>query len=224
MHYYSDPETDTIAGCPACGGDKSRACSGSYDYALTQKRSRKVGTAGFSGGLVRLVVIMMLSLIFLMTIGTFSLLFLDFTVDVPRAFMEPSGTNTWFSHVLLSVDDSRVPGIEIQDQIYNGQMELEVRSPVGKIEHLRPFSSIRELKQFLQMDATSELQYSMDFDCDDFAFCLSQNAMNMGYQIFPFAEGDHLKNVAHVALGTGSTAVYVIEPQTDEISLWGRVD
>lgn len=93
----------------------------------------------------------------------------------------------------------------------------------GEITCLRPFRSYKELKQFLDEDLTDEHIYSKSFDCDDFAFMLSQNALNKGYQIFPFAEGNHLKNVAHVALGD-TIIVYVVEPQTDELSIWGKVD
>jgi hypothetical protein len=32
-----------------------------------------------------------------------------------------------------------------------------------------------------------------------------------------------LKNVAHVALGD-SIIVYTVEPQTDEVRLWGKID
>jgi hypothetical protein len=103
------------------------------------------------------------------------------------------------------------------------QLDLANTLSNGEVICLRPFMSFKELKQFLEEDLTDEHIYSKNFDCDDFAFMLSQNALNRGYQIFPFAEGDHLKNVAHVALGD-SIVVYAIEPQTDEIRIWGKVD
>jgi hypothetical protein len=93
----------------------------------------------------------------------------------------------------------------------------------GTVVCLRPFINFAELQEFLREDLTDECVYSRDFDCDDFAFMLSQHAINRGYQIFPFAEDNHLKNVAHVALGD-SIVVYTIEPQTDEVSLWGKID
>ena len=103
------------------------------------------------------------------------------------------------------------------------QLDLSNTLSNGEVTCLRPFTSYKELKQFLDEDLTDEHIYSKSFDCDDFAFMLSQNALNKGYQIFPFAEGNHLKNVAHVALGD-TIVVYEIEPQTDEISIWGKVD
>ena len=103
------------------------------------------------------------------------------------------------------------------------QLNLANTLADGEITCLRPFKSFKELKQFLDEDLTDEHVYSKNFDCDDFAFLLSQNALNKGYQIFPFAEGNHLKNVGHVALGD-AIIVYIIEPQTDEVSIWGKVD
>jgi hypothetical protein len=103
------------------------------------------------------------------------------------------------------------------------QLDLENTLSDGEITCLRPFRSYKELKQFLDEDLTDEHIYSKSFDCDDFAFMLSQNALNRGYQIFPFAEDNHLKNVAHVALDD-TIIVYIVEPQTDEIRIWGKVD
>ena len=114
-----------------------------------------------------------------------------------------------------STDAGTVSGI--------AQLDLANTLSDGEITCLRPFRNYKELKQFLEEDLTDEHIYSKNFDCDDFAFMLSQNALNKGYQIFPFAEGNHLKNVAHVALDD-AIVVYVIEPQTDEIDIWGKVD
>jgi hypothetical protein len=103
------------------------------------------------------------------------------------------------------------------------KVELEKTLSDGTVVCLRPFINLKELKQFLKEDLTDEHVYSKDFDCDDFAFMLSQHAINKGYQIFPFAEGNHLKNVAHVAMDN-AIVVYTIEPQTDEVRLWGKID
>jgi hypothetical protein len=223
MNYYCEPKIGTAAKCRACGSDISGEYANHDDGMILHRLRSKVRRAGLLRGYAQLSAIALPVIAFLI-IGTFSSPLLDVKTDSPGVFDEATEFNIWLSNKLSSVDNSQVQDIELQGQISDIEMELQVRSPAGKIEHLRPFSSLRELKQFLEIDQTSELQYNRDFDCDDFAFNLSQNAMNMGYQIFPFAEGDHLKNVAHVSLGTKATAVYVIEPQTDEISLWGRVD
>jgi hypothetical protein len=102
--------------------------------------------------------------------------------------------------------------------------ELAVRTFDGRIDYLNPFPTVTDLIKFLEEDPTDQYVYSKDFDCDDFAFTLSQNAMSKGYQLFPFAEGKHLRNVAHVALGDDSVVVYIVEPQTDQIIIWGQVD
>ena len=116
------------------------------------------------------------------------------------------------TYSLTGNDDNSIAGVELEKTLSDGTVIC-----------LRPFYSLAELQQFLDSDRTNECVYSRDFDCDDFAFMLSQHALNKGYQIFPFAEDNHLKNVAHVAIGD-SIVVYTIEPQTDEIRIWGKID
>jgi len=131
--------------------------------------------------------------------------------------------NSWLGYKILEMsetnqtDDDLNYSVEISD-------EIAVVTFNGNIDYLRPFPTVTDLIRFLEEDQTDQHEYSKDFDCDDFAFALSQNAMSKGYQLFPFAEGKHLKNVAHVALGDNSIVVYIIEPQTDQIMIWGQVD
>ncbi|MEJ2738936.1 MAG: hypothetical protein P8105_03740 [Dehalococcoidia bacterium] len=141
-----------------------------------------------------------------------------------------SGTGMDFDSSCLWLDGSNYKTEQSFDNLTvadtgSGTPQLDLANTLsdGEITCLRPFKSYRELKQFLDEDLTDKHIYSMSFDCDDFAFMLSQNALNKGYQIFPFAEGSHLKNVAHVALGD-AVVVYVVEPQTDEVRIWGKVD
>jgi hypothetical protein len=143
--------------------------------------------------------------------------------DINRTGMDIDSSCLWlngsnyeaeqsFSSSTIADNDSGILQLDLANTLSNGEITC-----------LRPFTSFKELKQFLDEDLTDEYTYSRSFDCDDFAFMLSQNALNKGYQVFPFAEGNHLKNVAHVALGD-TIVVYIVEPQTDEIRIWGKVD
>lgn len=91
-----------------------------------------------------------------------------------------------------------------------------------ELENIRGFShfsSQDELQQWLWNDSTSDNDYSHRYDCDDFAMDLIRAAEKAGYLIGLYAEGDHVANYASI-----SNSVYIIEPQTDEVWLWGSVD
>jgi len=75
------------------------------------------------------------------------------------------------------------------------------------------------LQQWLWDDPTSDNDYSYRYDCDDFAMDLIRAAEKDGYLIGMYSEEDHVTNFANI----GNT-VYIIEPQTDEVWLWGYVD
>lgn len=147
----------------------------------------------------------------------------DITQDSSDTHGVVSIFNSWLGYKILAMsetnqsDDDLNYSVEISD-------EIAVRTFDGNIDYLRPFPTVTDLIRFLEEDQTDQHGYSKDFDCDDFAFTLSQNAMSRGYQLFPFAEGKHLRNVAHVALGDDSILVYIVEPQTDKIIIWGQVD
>jgi cell division protein FtsB len=95
--------------------------------------------------------------------------------------------------------------------LYNAELEN-----ICRVSH---FSSRDELEQWLRSDSTSENDYSSRYDCDDFAMDLIRAAEQDGYLIGLYAEGDHVANFASIG-----NSVYIIEPQTDEVWLWGFVD
>ena len=79
------------------------------------------------------------------------------------------------------------------------------------------FASFAELTAWLKQDDTHEQTYSSTFQCVDFAFMMSEHAIQEGYWIFPavdLADG-HMECVA--AIGKD---LYEIEPQTNAVSLW----
>lgn len=103
-----------------------------------------------------------------------------------------------------------------------GALEAEWK----KLEALggyREFSSVQVLRQWLWDNPISGNQYIPGvYDCDDFAMDLTLAAIRSGRWIGLFASdsgGGHLKNFAVI-----TNSVYVIEPQTDEVSFWGYVD
>lgn len=52
---------------------------------------------------------------------------------------------------------------------------------VNTSEHVRYFYDLGELVEFVNEDKTNEIEYSLLFDCDKFAFELQKNAFKLGY-------------------------------------------
>lgn len=91
-----------------------------------------------------------------------------------------------------------------------------------ELENLRgyiEFGSLRELEQWLRDDPTSQHSYSSSYDCDDFAIDLTLSAIRDGYWIGLYSEEDHVMNFTIIG-----NLVYIIEPQTDYVELWGFAD
>ncbi len=83
----------------------------------------------------------------------------------------------------------------------------------------REFGSIRQLKDWLWDDPTSEHPQSVYYDCDDYAEDLTRAAVREGYWIGLYLEGTHCQNFTIIG-----NDVYLIEPQTDHVEFWGFVD
>lgn len=96
---------------------------------------------------------------------------------------------------------------------------MEAYYELENLRGYREFDSLQELKQWLRDDPTSEHSYSSSYDCDDFAMDLMFAAIRDGYWIGLYAEEDHVMN-----LTTIGNLVYIIEPQTDYVELWGFAD
>lgn len=89
---------------------------------------------------------------------------------------------------------------------------------------VRQFISERELKEFLSQDKIDKRKYvATTYDCDDFAFDLTQAARRKGYDVWPHltrASGSwHCMNCTLIG-----NIFYVIEPQNDKITLRVRRD
>lgn len=103
----------------------------------------------------------------------------------------------------------------LEDETFYWRGEASVS---GEAE--RFFKSIEELQEWLIADLTNEHEFMYDsYDCDDFAFDLAISAISDGYWIGLASTKNHMFNF--VIIGNN---VYMIEPQTDEITEWGTLD
>ncbi len=86
------------------------------------------------------------------------------------------------------------------------------------------WESEAELMEFISMDKTNRIDYSNDFDCDDFALRMIHNAALIGRRVYYFYEwkngtydGNHIMCMAYVK----EEALYIIwEPQNDQV--WSK--
>jgi hypothetical protein len=89
----------------------------------------------------------------------------------------------------------------------------------------REFESLDELKAWLAEDDSNTTLYIFgsgciaNYDCDDFAAALVYNALCDGYAVSLQIEGNHMLNSTVIG-----NEIYFIEPQTDEVWLWGYRD
>ena len=91
--------------------------------------------------------------------------------------------------------------------------------------HPKEFGSVDELKVWLAQDDTDSTLYIFgagcmtNYDCDDYAVALVYNALLDGYSVSLQVAGSHMQNSTIIG-----NNIYFIEPQTDEIWLWGHRD
>jgi hypothetical protein len=91
--------------------------------------------------------------------------------------------------------------------------------------HPKEFESLDALKAWLAQDDTDHTIYIFgsgclaNYDCDDYAVALVYNALQGGYSISTEIVGDHMMNSTIIG-----NDIYLIEPQTDEVQLWGKRD
>ena len=79
------------------------------------------------------------------------------------------------------------------------------------------FASYADLIAWLKQDDTHKQVYSSTFECVDFAFMMSEHAVKDGYWILPAVDlvDGHMQCIAPIGQD-----MYVIEPQTNAVSLW----
>jgi hypothetical protein len=91
--------------------------------------------------------------------------------------------------------------------------------------HPKEFASLDELKAWLAQDDTDSSFYIFgsgclgNYDCDDYATALVYNALADGYLVSTQVEGTHMLDCTIIG-----NNIYFIEPQTDQVWLWGHRD
>jgi hypothetical protein len=91
--------------------------------------------------------------------------------------------------------------------------------------HPKEFASLSELKAWLDKDDTDTAFYIFGtgcleyYDCDDYATALVYNALADGYSVSLQIEGSHMLNSTIIG-----NDIYFIEPQNDQVWLWGHRD
>ena len=89
----------------------------------------------------------------------------------------------------------------------------------------RQFESLAELNAWLAEDDSDTTLYIFgsgclsEYDCDDYAAALVYNALSDGYAVSTQIVGNHMLNSTIIG-----NDIYYIEPQTDEVWLWGHRD
>jgi hypothetical protein len=215
-------EHTAVTVCSRCGAHVCEKCWHLRDGEYFCGRCRKTSGVVFSAVSVCLVGLILFVVVFTGVV-LFGSKYAAGKSNTHETDMDFESACLWLTEGNYTEPQSSASAVTGNSLSKTPEVELGKTLSDGTVVCLRPFINFAELQEFLKEDHTDECVYSRDFDCDDFAFMLSQHAINRGYQIFPFAEENHLKNVAHVALGD-SIIVYTVEPQTDEVRLWGKID
>jgi hypothetical protein len=112
-----------------------------------------------------------------------------------------------------------------------GQLEQELAESEESLAYWwgrsnpRQFESLAELKAWLAEDDSDTTLYIFgtgclsNYDCDDYAAALAHNALYDGYLVSMQIVGNHMLNSTIIG-----NDIYYIEPQTDEVRLWGHRD
>ncbi len=115
----------------------------------------------------------------------------------------------------------RVVEVEVIKEV---EVEVIKEVPMG----VREFDSLDELTQFLEIDDTdshiilrpirgSSGQISFENICDHYALQLQRQALEAGYLM----STEIIKNNHMINCAVTGNEIYFIEPQTDEVWLWG---
>jgi len=138
------------------------------------------------------------------------------------------GQETFEPEVVTEVQ-YEVKYVERPDKIVEKIMEVKVIKEVPR--EIREFESLQELKQFLKDDDTDEILrlypiretgsvISLRGLCDYYALNLQWRALEAGYlmstETIEKENEQHMINSAPIG-----NQIYYIEPQTDEVWLWG---
>ncbi len=118
---------------------------------------------------------------------------------------------------------------QLNDSIGQLQQELVDAEKFGAYwwerAHPREFESVGVLKAWLAEDDTDSTLYIFGagcistYDCDDYATALVYNALADGYSVSTQIVDKHMLNSTIIG-----NEIYLIEPQNDDVWLWGYRD
>ena len=137
---------------------------------------------------------------------------------------------------------SRLAGIANEQVVLTNQQVEQANTTIGELEqklaeserfgtywreraYPREFESLDELNAWLAKDDTDSTLYIFgsgclaNYDCDDYATALVQNALLDGYSVSAQIEGNHMLNSTIIG-----NKIYFIEPQNDKVWFWGYRD
>jgi hypothetical protein len=137
---------------------------------------------------------------------------------------------------------SRLAGIANGQLMLTNQQVESANNSIGQLEeelagaekfgaywwgkaHPREFESVDELKAWLAQDDTDSTLYIFGsgcvstYDCDDYATALVYNALCDGYLVSTQIDDNHMLNSTIIG-----NNIYYIEPQNDNVWLWGHRD
>jgi len=146
-------------------------------------------------------------------------------------------------HYAYSLEEvSRLAGIANEQVVLTNQQVEQANTTIGELEqklaeserfvtywraraYPREFESLDELNAWLAKDDTDSTIYIFgsgclaNYDCDDYATALVQNALLDGYSVSAQIEGNHMLNSTIIG-----NKIYFIEPQNDKVWFWGYRD
>lgn len=126
----------------------------------------------------------------------------------------------------ISRYEERIPQLEDIADFYRDEADYwktayneKVTGQVVRLCGYNEFSSLEELKQWLEDDPISEHKWHPNYDCDNFAMDLTLVALADGYWIGLGASDNHLFNFTIIG-----NDIYRIEAHQDKVEPWGTLD
>ena len=158
-------EHTAVAVCSQCGTLLCENCWHRYNGGYVCASCRSKQGIQMSRGFVYLTGIVLFFMVF-SGIIVFGSKYAASESNVSDTAMSPASSYLWLTERDFSGDQSLDSSTGIS------QLDPVDTLSDGTVICLRPFSNLKELKQFLDDDLTNEQIYCRDFDCADFAFML----------------------------------------------------
>jgi hypothetical protein len=137
----------------------------------------------------------------------------------------------WFFEIIQAKNVELYSQSKMINELANKNIELQKIHDQDryciKWDNTKDFGTMKELRTFLEEDATNNIQFDeKTFDCDDFALKLQNNAYQKGYrmslQIIYLDDVPHMMNTV-IVLEPRPEIVF-IEPQNDKVEEFAYLD